>query len=234
MKHSEITKEKISRKMRQLVLENPEKFKTRKKQPKHILCWNCNKSMYVMPSSKIKFCNKECRQQAKQKGYFKGKSGGPREGSGRSKSGWYKGYFCNSSYELAWVLWSLKNKTVFRRNTEGFDYTNTKKTKSKYYPDFYLINENQYIEIKGLKEKEFENKLKFFPRKIEVFDKIKMTPILNWVKKTYGHDFIKLYEGNPHKQKNNKCEICGNEAKNKFCSRKCSGYGVKKLKCFVN
>ena len=47
-----------------------------------------------------------------EKGYLKGKTGGIREGAGRSKSGWYKGYYCNSSYELAWVIYSLDNNKL--------------------------------------------------------------------------------------------------------------------------
>jgi hypothetical protein len=234
MKHSETTKKKISARMQQLVLENPDKFKARKKEPKHIICWNCKKSIYVMQSSKTKFCNKECRSAAVKQGYFKGIGGGNRIGAGRSKSGWYNGIYCNSSYELAWVLWSLKNNIRFSRNTKGFDYINSSQTTSKYYPDFFLIDENQYIEIKGYKEKEFDNKIKCFPYSIQIIDKSKILPILIWVKQTYGNDFLKLYEGNPHEQKINKCQICGNPATNKFCSRKCSGYGVKKLKDFVS
>lgn len=44
-------------------------------------------------------------------------SGGKREGSGRGKRGWYKGYYCDSSWELAWVIYNLDHGNQFKRNT---------------------------------------------------------------------------------------------------------------------
>ena len=43
-------------------------------------------------------------------------SGGLRHGSGRGKKGWYKGYWCDSTWELAWVIYQLDNGKVPVRN----------------------------------------------------------------------------------------------------------------------
>ena len=88
-----------------------------KKEKKILHCVECNEKMYLRPSDKKKFCSLQCKDLARDKGFFKGKSGGMRIGAGRAKSGWYKGIFCNSSYELAWVIYSLDNNVKFKRNT---------------------------------------------------------------------------------------------------------------------
>jgi hypothetical protein len=234
MKHSEETRLKIKNKLKELVRLNPDKFTSSKKEKKILHCVECNEKMYLRPSDKKKFCSLQCKDLARDKGFFKGKSGGMRIGAGRAKSGWYKGIFCNSSYELAWVIYSLDNNVKFKRNTKGFEYLNTEGYISNYYPDFYIENEETYIEIKGYKEKEFENKQKYFTEKILVVDKNKIKPIINYVESKYGKNFIELYEGNPHKVKNNKCLCCGEPAKFQYCSRICSGKGVRKLKDYLD
>ena len=45
-------------------------------------------------------------------------SGGYRKGSGVGKGGWYKGYWCDSSYELAWIIFNIEHGNLFTRNTE--------------------------------------------------------------------------------------------------------------------
>ena len=234
MKHTEETKLKIKNKLKELFILNPDKFLKSKKDSKVLSCIECNSRMELRPSSKRKFCSLQCKKLSKEKGYFKGKSGGLRKGSGRSKSGWYKGYYCNSSYELAWVIYSLDNNVKFKRNTKGFEYTNTEGSISNYYPDFYVETTETFIEIKGYKEKEFYNKHNSFKEKIMVIDKKDIKPILLYVKNKYGTDFIELYEGNPHRVKNNKCLCCGEPAKFQYCSRICSGKGVRKLKDYLD
>ena len=36
--------------------------------------------------------------------------------------GWYKGFWCDSSWELAYVIYNLDHGIEFRRNTEKFEY----------------------------------------------------------------------------------------------------------------
>ena len=180
-------------------------------------CVVCGKIFFVSPSQNYrKFCSRKCSFE----GQDYSKCGGIRIGSGRSKSGWYKGVFCNSSYELAWVIFNLEHGFAFKRNTDGFDYEFEGKI-HKYYPDFIIAG--VYYEIKGYEMPNDKFKWKSFPHKLEILFKNDLKEVLEYVKSKYGNDFIKLYEGNPHNDRLNKCLKCGKPAKNKFCSRKCGG-----------
>jgi hypothetical protein len=116
---------------------------------------------------------------------------------GRAKTGWYKGVFCGSTYELAWVITNLNNNVTFKRNLTGFPYINSNGEHRKYYPDFYLPAEDCYVEIKGFREKEFDNKQKSFPHKIKVVEKEEIEKIVSNVKTKYlTKNLQELYEEN--------------------------------------
>lgn len=66
--------------------------------------------------------------------------------SGRGKKGWYKGYFCDSTYELAYVIYCLDHNIPIERNREYFLYEYQGK-QHRYYPDF--IVDGVLVEIKG-------------------------------------------------------------------------------------
>jgi hypothetical protein len=193
-------------------------------------CLYCKKTFLFYKNVKRKFCSKECRNKGS-KYINHSNSGGYRKNSGRGKQGWYKGYYCQSSWELAWVIYSLENNIIFDRNKNGFEYIFENK-KYKYYPDFYLLNQNLYIEIKGYPNNKNNAKISQFPYNLKILYKNEMKEILGYVIKKYGNNFIELYEGNPHKIKKNSCIICGEPAKNKYCSRSCSGKSVSKLSPF--
>lgn len=118
------------------------------------------------------------------------KFGGYTQGSGRGKKGWYKGFFCDSSWELAYVIYCLDHNVNIARNTEKRQYVYREKIKN-YIPDF--IVENKLVEIKGYKTEEWLAKLKFNPD-VSVFYKSDMEPILAYVINTYGKNYIDLYE----------------------------------------
>lgn len=124
------------------------------------------------------------------------KCGGLRHGSGRGKKGWYKGYWCDSSWELAWVIYSLDHGVKFERNLKGFEYEFEGKI-HKYYPDF-ILEDGSFVEVKGRRNKETcddqtKCKIDAFKHVIILFEK-DMNIYLDYVKETYGKDFIKLYE----------------------------------------
>lgn len=125
---------------------------------------------------------------------LRGNTGGYRKGAGRGKKGWYKGFFCDSSWELAWVIYHLDHNIKFDRNFEKFEYEYNEE-KHFYIPDFK--KDGKFIEVKGFKNGQFYAKMKFFPHEIEIFDAKKMEPILNYVITAYGQDYIKLYGSNP-------------------------------------
>ena len=123
-------------------------------------------------------------------------SGGLRKGSGRGKKGRYKGYWCDSSWELAWVIYNLEHNVKFERNNIGFEYKYKGKIK-KYHPDF-LITET-YYEIKGRRsfegmDEENKEKIKQFKFNLKVLYEKDMKPYLTYVVNKYGKDYIKLYE----------------------------------------
>jgi len=118
-------------------------------------------------------------------------NGGYKIGSGRGKNGWYKGYWCDSSWELAWVIFHLDHKIKFERNNESFEYVYLNKLQ-KYYPDFKI--DECYIEIKGWMTAQVKAKIEQFPKEIKLLQKKDMNHIFEYVYGKYGKDFIKLYE----------------------------------------
>lgn len=118
-------------------------------------------------------------------------NGGYRLGSGRGKKGWYKGIYCESSWELAFILFCERYKIDVRRNKEKFDYEFNGKVR-KYLPDF-IVNE-QYVEIKGYLTDQNKAKLAQFPYKIKVYLEAEMKPIIAEVVSWYGKNYISLYE----------------------------------------
>jgi hypothetical protein len=123
-------------------------------------------------------------------------SGGLRLGSGRGKKGRYQGYWCDSSWELAWVIYNLEHNIKFERNNIGFEYE-FEGQKRKYHPDF-LITET-YYEIKGrrsFEKMDDENKAKIeqFKFNLKVLYEKDMKPYLTYVINKYGKDYVRLYE----------------------------------------
>lgn len=191
-------------------------------------CPFCSNTFFVWPNpydNKRIYCSRKCYYKHIKTGILKGKFGGYRYGSGRGKSGWYKNYHCDSSWELAWVIYQLDHHIPFQRNTKKFPYIFNGRSYF-YTPDFVLPN-NEYIEIKGWPNEKTKSKLSQFPHKLTILWKPDMENIIDYVKQKHGRDFIRLYEGNPYNQKKNKCKICGNPSKKDYCSRICSGKAAK-------
>ena len=124
-------------------------------------------------------------------------SGGVRKGSGRGKSGWYKGNWCDSTWELAWVIYNIENSIDFERNNEGFEYIHNGETK-RYYPDFIIGNE--YYEIKGRRNYESlddKDKAKidsFNYGVLNVLYSKEIKPYIDYAILKYGKNFYTLYE----------------------------------------
>ena len=118
-------------------------------------------------------------------------AGGLRKGSGRGKAGYYKGYWCDSSWELAWVIFNLDNNIKFTRCKEYFNYTYNGQTR-KYYPDFKI--DDTYIEIKGYMSDQFIEKVRQFPNELKVLEYEDLKHILKYVIDKYGLDYCQLYE----------------------------------------
>lgn len=75
-------------------------------------------------------------------------AGGRRIGSGRGKKGWYKGIYCDSSWELAYLVYYLDHGKNIKRCKEHREYIFNNE-KHIYIPDF--VTDEGIIEIKGYK-----------------------------------------------------------------------------------
>lgn len=120
--------------------------------------------------------------------------GGYRPNSGKGKKFEYQGYWCDSSWELAFVVYNLNHKIKFKRNTEGFDYIYQNKT-YKYYPDFIIYEDGkeQYIEIKNYDNERTLAKYKYFPYNLKVYYYNEMKIYLDYIEQTYGNLFYDKY-----------------------------------------
>ena len=118
------------------------------------------------------------------------KLGGYIPGSGRGKKGWYKGFFCDSSWELAYVVYCLEHNIDIKRNSEKRQYIWQDKIKN-YIPDF--IVEGSLTEIKGFKTEQWLAKLES-NKDIKVLYEKDLESIIKYVIDKYGKDFIMLYE----------------------------------------
>ena len=199
--HSQKTKDKISNSVK-----NSEIFKIKNREshlivPKiELICPLCNKTFYCYSTQKTIFCSRKCFDIDVQNGHIYSKnpkSGGYRKGSGIGKKGWYNEIWCDSSYELAYVIFNIDHNIKFQRNHQFFEYS-YQNHKFKYYPDF--IENNIFIEIKGfITDKDYE-KIKQFPsdKKLILLHGININkPYLEYVKSVYGNNFINKYNGTP-------------------------------------
>lgn len=115
------------------------------------------------------------------------KIGGYREGCAKAfKWGYYNDFRCDSSWELAFIVYCLDNGVDIKRNTQGFQYT-LDNVVHLYYPDF-IIN-NTYYEVKGKYDEVVYAKIKQFPYELVVIDGSNIDTYLVYVTEKYGNNF---------------------------------------------
>lgn len=147
------------------------------------ICIGCKNEFEVHSSRKNKHCSLECSPWGKI-------PGGYREGSGRSKTGYFQGYYCGSTYELAWIIYQLDHHIPFQRFPGYLSDGDL-----KYYPDFLLPN-NTIIEIKGYHTEAVDKKCKLAENKgfkIEVLYKEDLKDIFDYVSMKYQIPQTKFY-----------------------------------------
>lgn len=120
--------------------------------------------------------------------------GGRVEGSGRGKKGWYKGFFCDSTYELVYVIYNLDHDVKFERCKLTYDYM-FEGNQYKYYPDF-ILEDGTIVEIKGYHTKQVDAKLKAVTdRPVIILYEKDLKYAFDWVKNHYTYKSLKdLYE----------------------------------------
>ena len=136
-----------------------------------------------------KTCSDECYETTR---------GGLRHGSDTGKHGWYKGHYCDSSYELAYVIYHLDHSLPFERNKKSYEYIGEDGKLHEYYPDF--IEDNKLVEIKGYVTDEVYLKIAAvtdMPVRLLTLDDIQY--MIEYVKETYNcSDITSLYESEKH------------------------------------
>lgn len=145
--HSDATKKKISRSC-------SDANRAKQTKQKNVSIYNENPKYCVVCNTKIEYdrrfantcTNRDCKPQwisIQSKG-----NGGFRLNShSYGKHGIYKGYRCDSTYELVYIIYNLDHGIYFERNTTGYPYE-YEDTLHTYYPDFRLAD-GSLVEIKG-------------------------------------------------------------------------------------
>jgi hypothetical protein len=188
-------------------------------------CLHCSIEFLTKKTQPAKYCSNDC---------WKQQSGGYRSGSGRSKSGYYKGIYCGSTYELCWVIYNIDHGIKFKR-FPGI----IQDSYLKYYPDFILDDNETIVEIKGFENNESVNKktklAESFGYTVKVYRKEDLKYAFDYVKEKYNttkyhtlyDEYRPLYDYT--------CSYCltafSRDKKLKtdvvFCTRKCAGKGHK-------
>lgn len=153
------------------------------------ICVICNKEFKIKHKYTRQTCSTKCKgilitKIKKQHGTLK-VSGGYRQNANRRYGGFYKGMWCDSRWELAFLIYCLDNKINIIKCNEYFEYILNNKT-HRYYPDFKI--NNVYYEIKGRWRQNLNNKLNSVRAKgfeIKLVVKEDMKPYLEYCYKKY-------------------------------------------------
>ena len=106
--------------------------------------------------------------------------------SGRGRGGYYKGFWCDSTYELAFIIYCFDHNIKVERNKEYFIYEYNGK-KHRYYPDFVI--DNVLYEIKGFSNGQLQFKLKSLQksgRTYKVLFQKDLKYVFDYIKETYN------------------------------------------------
>ena len=118
--------------------------------------------------------------------------GGYERGSGRGKKGWYRGHWCDSTYELVFVVYALDHEIAFERNLEVLPYEFAGRVQ-RWIPDSRLVD-GTYVEIKGYVSPQARAKFEFFYRPLLVLARADLQDMFEYVSRTYGRNLVNLYE----------------------------------------
>lgn len=108
------------------------------------------------------------------------------------KNGWYKGYQCDSSWQLAFVIYNLQHNIKFERNIQGFEYQHNGQ-KHRYFPDF-IMEDGTFVQIKGWMNQNSRIRIQTFKHPLIVIDKTKIKPYLDYALQKYGYHFTDIYD----------------------------------------
>ena len=124
------------------------------------------------------------------------------------KNGWYRGIWCDSSWQLAFVIYNLEHDIKFERNKEGFEYQH-QGHKHTYFPDF-IMEDGTYVQIKGVMSEKAKIKIETFKYPLIVIDPEGIKPYIKYAIQKYGKNFISLYQNVTYEDRNYiTCPQCG-------------------------
>lgn len=122
------------------------------------------------------YCSRECAY---------ANSGGYRQNASYGKFGTYKGIYCDSTYELAFLIYCLDHNIEIERCTTYFMYE-YEGSFHKYYPDFYLPKSDTYVETKGQMTELVYIKAKAVPNnKLLLLDTEALEPVFQYLNSNY-------------------------------------------------
>ena len=111
------------------------------------------------------------------------------------KCGWYKDIWCDSSWELAFLIYNLEHGVDIKRNSDAFQYKDLSGIFHTYYPDFVIGD--TYYEIKGKVTGITQLKIDAVcnsGHKIILITYSKIRKYLSYAKNKYGKMFYNLYD----------------------------------------
>lgn len=191
---SEETKQKISNGVKNFNKFNDKIARVTSKNIVQYSCKVCGKTFTkkdIRDVSGCLYCSAECKHK-----YLSEHTGGYRKGAGHGKSGWYKGIYCDSTWELAFVIYHLDNNLKIERCKESRHYIYNGKEHT-YFPDF--VTDKDIIEIKGYVTAQWEAKHQQ-NNDIIILYKTDIQPYIDYAKNKYGANLEILYDGiNPKK-----------------------------------
>lgn len=189
---SNIKRKEINKKVSEKQIKNHDDYYSNHSR----ICPICGKSF--IPNrikyrwSKRKTCSNQCEKLLgiKTKKIMGSNLGGGYRLNGHRKSikGYYKGIYCDSTYELAYLIYCLDHNIDIKRCEETFEYEYEGK-KHKYHPDF-IVN-NELIEIKGYYTDLVDVKAKSVDKEIKILYYNDMINIFRYVAETYNKKFNK-------------------------------------------
>lgn len=159
------------------------------------VCPICKKQFIVPESEKNTiYCSMECYKLDKHCQFRRVnrnlKCSGYNKGSGFGKKGWYKGIWCDSSWQLAYVVYYLDHNLPIKKCTQKREYIFEGK-KYYYTPDFET--DVGIVEIKGYENEKWKSKEEQHSDVI-VLKEEDLKEIFLYVINKYGKDYTYLYE----------------------------------------
>lgn len=182
------------------------------------LCPICGKELtWRQIESGNKTCSLACGSQMANKTKEENGTVFVENGQGRSRSGYWKGFFCNSTYELVYYIYMSEHGYKIERNTKAYEYE-WKGSKRLYYPDF-ILNDN-LVEIKGYWTPQVQAKIDAVTDKeLSVLYYEDLEPMMDWIDSKYNtkhwkkdNNYWELYDNSkPIYRYKYICDVCGKE-----------------------